>query len=132
MVLGVVALLLTLACAPSEQATSTATTTRGVETSISPTDYAQRCADIVRTTPPVTAGFDRVVDHLIREWRQLEPPPEAKDYHNAVLSMYIKWEEMGVINPASVEEQKVVAEGKKLAPDFYEHLLRAGCVGPGT
>ena len=90
-------------------------------------DYAQRCSDI-QTTAPTIGSLDSFFTHMITHWRELEPPPGAEAYHDALLKLYIEWHETGSADPAFVNVQAASAEAKKLGPDFVEQLYRGGCL----
>ena len=89
--------------------------------------YAQRCSDI-QSTLPIMGDFDAALTHIITHWRELEPPPGAEAYHDALLKAYIEWHETGSADPANINVQVAGAEAKKLGPDFVEQLYRGGCL----
>lgn len=92
-------------------------------------EYAQWCADIVRTIPMLD---DRatVARYLLTEWAKLTPPPDIAGFHKALLEWYAEFERTGTLDAETPIGQRVSAELRQMDYGHFESLYyRTGCVG---
>ena len=92
-------------------------------------EYAEWCADIVRTIPMFDdrAAIGR---YLRTEWGKLTAPLEIASFHVALLEWYDEFERTGTLDAETPIGQRVSAELRQMD---YSHFARlyygTGCVG---
>ena len=92
-------------------------------------EYAQWCADIVRTIP-MRDDRATVARYLLTEWAKLTPPPDIAAFHKALLEWYAEFERTGTWDAETPIGQRVSAELRQMDYGHFESLYyRTGCVG---
>ena len=92
-------------------------------------EYAEWCADIVRTIPMFDdrAAIGR---YLRTEWGKLTPPLDIAGFHEALLEWYDEFERTGTLDAETPIGQRVAAELRQMDYSHFERLYYGtGCVG---
>ena len=99
---------------------------------VSVEEFADACSDI-KLTAPTLDKLIAIPQHMAFWWDKLNPPPELRDYYEAVADFYQEWIETGGGDPqtdVSFETQMAAIEAAQaLDGDVLEVLLARRCAG---